>query len=495
MTRDSLPLLSKSRFTAGLQCLGRLYRTCYQRELATPPDAAQQARFDAGNRVGEIARELRPGGVLITESAFQHDDAVARTRSLLSSGSTGSIYEAAFTEGGVRIRADLLAKSSGGWEMIEVKSSTSVKAEHVPDAAVQLVTLEQAGIGVDRVSVAHVNTGYVYRGGAYVANELLTAQDITAEARSYAEQVPAKLAEMWKALSAAEPPQREIESYCKAPYACEFYDHCRKQEPEWSIEDLPRIDDRRRRELRASGVRSIPEIPATFRLTPAQQVVWRSLVSGQPYVSPGLGYDLARLIPPVHYIDFETIAPALPVYPGTRPYEAQPFQWSDHVQQHDGSLEHYERLSDGGEDPRREFGESLLDRLSDAATIVVYSGFEQARLRQLQVAFQDLASPIQEVLDRPWVDLLKVVREHYYQPEFHGSYSIKSVLPALVPGFGYQDLNIHDGESASLAYLESVDPRTAPPKRDALRANLLAYCGRDTEAMVLIVDALKARSS
>jgi len=492
MTRDSLPLLSKSRFTAGLQCLGRLYRTCYQRELATLPDAAQQARFDAGTRVGEIARELRPGGVLITEPAFRHDAAVTRTRSLIHGGSADALYEAGFTEGGVRVRADILARSSGGWEMIEVKSSTSVKDEHVPDAAVQLVTLEQAGVSIERVSVAHVNTGYVYQGGAHVADELLTVQDITAEARSYAEQVPGRLAEMWNVLAADEPPQKEIESYCKAPYRCEFYDYCRKREPEWSIEDLPRIDDRRRRELRASGVRSIPEIPVTFRLTPAQQLVRRALVSGRPYVSPGLGRDLARLVPPVHFIDFETISPVLPVYAGTRPYEAQPFQWSDHVQQGDGSLEHHEFLAEGHEDPRREFAESLLDRLAAAATIVVYSGFEQARLKQLQVAFPDLNSPIQEVLDRPWVDLLKVVRDDYYHPEFRGSYSIKSVLPALAPGFGYQDLGIHDGEAASIAFLESIDTRTIPARREEVRADLLEYCGRDTEGMVRIVEALKA---
>jgi len=132
MPRASLPLLSKSRFTAGLQCPGRLYRTCYQRELATPPDAAQQARFDAGTRVGEIARALRPGGTLVDDSPFRHEASVARTRSLIDGGASNAIYEAAFTEGGVRVRADILARANGGWEMIEVKSSTSVKDEHIP---------------------------------------------------------------------------------------------------------------------------------------------------------------------------------------------------------------------------------------------------------------------------------------------------------------------------------------------------------------------------
>ncbi len=492
VTGESLPLLSKSRFTAGLQCPGRLYRLCYQREFATPLDAAQQARLETGTRVGEIARALRPDGVLVAEPAPRHEEAVAQTRSLLAAGKSNAIYEAAFTEGGVRVRADILSRSGGEWEMIEVKSSTSVKQEHVPDAAIQLVTLEQAGVTVDRVSVARINSDYVYPGGPYVARELLIAEDVTAKTRAYAGQIPEQLAFMWEVLAAEEPPELEIESYCKKPYLCEFYDHCRQREPEWSIEDLPRMDDARRRELRGLGVRSIPEIPVTFRLTPAQQIVRRALVTGRPYVSPNLRRELGQIVAPAHFIDFETISPALPVYPGTRPYEAQPFQWSDHVRRKDGSPEHYELLSDGREDPRREFAETLIDRLSDAATIVVYTGFEEARLKHLQTVFPDLASPIQEILDRPWVDLHRVLRKNYYHADFRGSYSIKSVLPALVPGFGYGDLGIQGGEVASTAFLESVDALTAPDRREQLRADLLAYCGRDTEAMVRIVEALQA---
>ncbi len=484
-------MLSKTHFAAGLQCFGRLYRMCFQPELATPPGAAQQARFDAGTRVGEIARDLRPGGVLISESPFQHNDAVVRTRSLLDGGAAGAIYEAAFTEDGVRIRADILARSTEGHELIEVKSSTRVKDEHIPDAAVQLVTIETAGIGIDRISIGHINTAYVYQGDAHVPNELLTVEDITEAARAFAREVPAKLAAMRRMLSTGHAPQMELESYCHKPYECEFYEHCRQREPDWTIEDLPRIDDGRRRDLRAAGIRSIPEIPSTFRLTATQERVRDSVKSGRPYVaSSALQRDLDRIVFPAHFIDFETIAPALPVFPGTRPYQAQPFQWSDHVLREDGSVEHHEFLGDGRSDPRREFAETLIDRLSGAQTIVVYSGYEQTRLRELQVAFPDLAAPLQAVLDRSWVDFLKVVRDHYYHPEFRGSYSIKSVLPALVPGFGYKDLDIQGGEVASSAFMELVDSHTDAERRRQIRKNLLAYCGRDTEAMVRIREAL-----
>ena len=147
MAGDDIPLLSKSRFTSGLQCLRKLHLSCFQPGLGTPPDSAQQAVFDTGTLVGEIARELRPGGVLIDEAYYLHDDAVEHTRRVLADKNGPAIYEAAFTEDGVRVRADILSRTpDGSWELIEVKSTMSKKKQHIPDVAVQLMVLEKAGL-------------------------------------------------------------------------------------------------------------------------------------------------------------------------------------------------------------------------------------------------------------------------------------------------------------------------------------------------------------
>ncbi len=189
-----------------------------------------------------------------------------------------------------------------------------------------------------------------------------------------------------------------------------------------------------RKNLGASGVRLIVDIPPSVRLTTGQEIVRRAVTTGEPFVSNGLQDALDSIVPPAHFIDFETMNPALPVYPGTRPYQMQPFPWSDHVRASDGSIEHFEFLGDDRADPRRGFAETLLDRLAGAATVVVHNGsFEQSRLRELQSVYPDLGESLQAVLDLPWVDLLKVIRDNFYDREFHGSYSIKSVLPALVP--------------------------------------------------------------
>jgi hypothetical protein len=180
--------------------------------------------------------------------------------------------------------------------------------------------------------------------------------------------------------------------------------------------------------------------------------------------------------------------------PQTRPYQIITFQWSDHILEGEGQLRHEEFLHDGHGDPREPFARSLLNTLAGSGPIVVYSSFEESRIRGLAVALPDLAPDLLGLLDGRMVDLLKLVREYCYHPEFHGSFSIKSVLPALVPGFGYSDLQIHDGDMASVAYAEMIQPETTSERRGQLRAHLLAYCRRDTEAMVRIYEVLRKGS-
>ncbi|MCH8814470.1 MAG: DUF2779 domain-containing protein [Chloroflexi bacterium] len=478
---------------SGLQCLRKLYLACNQRDLGTPPDSAQQALFDAGTRVGEIARELRPGGVLIDEPHDRHREAVARTRALLGQDDVPAIYEAGFTEDDVRIRVDILARSSGGaWELIEVKSSTSTKDEHVPDVAVQLMVVEKAGLTVNRVGLAHMNRDYVYPGGDYEVDQLLAVDDITEAARAYAKGVPEELNAMRRVLTEDEPPDIAVGSHCNKPYECEFYAHCRSREPDWSIEELPGLTSAKREDLRALGIRSILEIPGDTRLTPTQERARQSVIADRPQASSSLIGELDKIIAPAHFIDFETLGPALPVYTGTRPYETVPFQWSDHVLSEDGSVSHFEFLAEGSDDPRAEFAETLIAQLKGAATIVVYSSYERTRLGDLAEALPGRRSALDSVMSLPWVDLLKVVRSHYYHRDFHGSFSIKSVLPALVPEFGYEDLEIQDGKVASVVFLESINSDTEPGRREQLRGDLLAYCARDTEAMLRVVEAMRA---
>lgn len=440
-----------------------------------------------------MARELRPGGVLIDEPYYRHREAVNRTGALLDQDDVPAIYEAGLTEDGVRIRIDILARSSGGsWDLIEVKSSASTKDEHVPDAAVQLMVAEKAGLTVNKIELAHMNRDYVYPGGDYEVDQLLAVDDITDAARAYAESVPEELDAMRRVLAEDEPPDIAVGSHCNKPHGCEFYAHCRSREPDWSIEELPRLTSAMRENLRAQGIRSILKIPSDLRLNPTQERARQSVIADRPQASTSLIGELDKIVAPAHFVDFETLGPALPVYPGTRPYETVPFQWSDHVLHQDRSISHSEFLAEGSDDPRADFAETLIAQLKGAATIVVYSGYERTCLRDLTEALPGWRSALDGVMSLPWVDLLKIVRSHYYHRDFHGSFSIKSVLPALAPEFGYEDLEIQDGQLASVAFLESISSGTKPGRREQLRSGLLAYCERDTEAMLRVVEAMRA---
>jgi len=277
---------------------------------------------------------------------------------------------------------------------------------------------------------------------------------------------------------------------CSNPYDCAFRGYCYASLPEHYILQLPRVSKEVLTTLTAAGIEDIRDIPIDFSgLNATQQRVRDCVVNNRIYLDTDIVGELNQLEYPIHFLDFETFNPALPLYIGTSPYKMLPFQWSNHILNEDGSIRHEEFLHDGFDDPRVEFARTLLQSLGDKGSIVVYSSFEAARIKELMQVLPHLSDELHELIARI-VDLLKLVRTHYYHPEFHGSFSIKSVLPALVPDLGYGDLEINDGGLASTAYAEIVNPDTKQERRDHLRKCLLDYCERDTEAEVRLYQTL-----
>ena len=446
-TGRMVPQLSKTRFQNGLQCLKRLYLECYHRELADPIDSGQQAIFDSGIAVGEVARKRFPGGRLVEETYLEHDQAVETTQDLLEDCEIPSLYEAAFTFDGIRTRVDVLKRTSEGrFDLVEVKSTTRVKQEHISDVAIQLHVVEGAGIPIGKVYLMHINREYVYPGGDHDLKQLFTLADVTEAARTFVEDnVGGSLAWMWETLSLEAAPEIGIGRHCTSPYRCSFYEYCHLNEPEDT----------------------------------------RPLFVGQE-----LGPALGEIRFPAAFLDFESVNPAIPLYEGTRPYQAVPFQWSMHVLESSGRLTHKEFLSDDTRDPREQFVASLLEAVLAEGSVVAYSSFETTRMRELAEALPQFREGLLDLCDRT-VDLLRIIRANYYHPGFHGSYSLKSVLPALAPDLDYADLDISEGMSASISYARMIDGVTPTTERAEIRDALLEYCKRDTEAMVRVYEALR----
>ena len=181
------------------------------------------------------------------------------------------------------------------------------------------------------------------------------------------------------------------------------------------------------------------------------------------------------------------------MYVGTRPFQAIPFQWSLHVRDSDGGLRHSSFLDDGPGDPRERFITSLLEAVPSQGSIVVYSGYEERMMKELAREFPRYETPLLTLCDRA-IDLLRLIRGSYYHPGFHGSFSIKSVLPALVPDLAYDDLEIPEGLAATAAYARLIAGGAPQSEEARIKESLLAYCERDTEAMVRIYEALLIES-
>jgi hypothetical protein len=487
------PRLSKSRFQAGLQCPKYLWLQCRAPNLADPVSEGQQAIFDQGHAVGEFARQVYPGGVLVGEDYTQADQALATTSRLVADGAA-CLYEAAFRCDGVLVRPDIIFKEDlQHWALVEVKSSTEAKPEHVTDLGIQAYVLRGAGLPVSSMHLLHLDGNYVYPGGAYDLGRLFTAEDLTSQVESFVESVPGLLRQFRHMLSGPQP-EVQIGRRCASPYACPFHGYCHDFLPEFPVTEIPRLAGDVLCSLLDAGYCSIREVPLDFPgLTPAQREVCDVIQTGEARFAPEVKEELSRLCQPIHFLDFETWRSALPVFPGTRPYQALPVQWSCHTL--DGGLQHTEFLHTDDSDPRRPFIESLLETLgaadgqADDSPIVVYTGYESRILADLARDLPEFAAPIAAVQARLF-DLYKVISANVQHPGFHGSYSLKYVLPALVDDLSYDGLGIRNGETATLRWQEAIRGQAPESVRDAIFCDLREYCATDTLAMVRLYEQL-----
>lgn len=478
-------LLSKSRYLLGLQCPRLLWLSANEPERVPAPDAATQFVFDQGHEVGRLAKRLFPDGVDIPVEDFSL--CLAESRRLLAS--RRPLFEAAFMSDGMYARVDILHPARGGaWNIIEVKSSTSVKEVNYHDVAFQRHCLERAGLKVERCVVTHIDTSYV-RYGDIAPEELFHMADVTREVDALQPETAARAGALLSMMSLP-CPQNGVGPQCSAPYDCPLRNECWDFLPDHSVFTLYHAGTRAFG-LMASGCLSITDLPADMPLERRQRVQRDCLIAGSPHVEPAAirGF-LANLTYPVHYLDFETLATAIPLFDGVTPYQQVPFQFSVHVVDRPGDPpRHREFLADAVSDPRPGLLRSLQDSVGERGSVVAYyAPFEKRVLRELAGVFPECREWVEEVCDR-MVDLLVPFRSfNYYHPLQRGSASLKAVLPALT-GLGYDSLGIRDGQMAGVAFL-STRGGIPPGEVDRIRNDLLQYCGLDTSGMVRIVERL-----
>jgi hypothetical protein len=484
--------ISKSKFVAGLQCLKRLYWQVHQPELAAEPEAAVEAIMEQGQGVGMLAHQLFPGGVMVSGDDGL-DDAIRTTRELVANPKVPAIFEGTFEHGGVLVRVDILhRRRDGRWRLIEVKSSTDLKDRYFDDMAIQSRVVSRSGLNLASVCLAHVNRDYVFDGGSIDPRRFFRIRNLTRRVAKLQPKLTFQLRSEFRALAMPKAPDLPSGKHCTDPVTCEFYDQCNAPRPEDHISYLPRIQPSAIEELVEMGIESIRDIPGDYPLNERLRHACTSVQTGKPWYGPELSKELKGLKYPLYFMDFETVNPAIPRFKGMRPYKQIPFQWSVHILKEPGQEpEHHEFLATDTNDPRPEFIASLCVAMGKSGDVVVYyRPFEEQRLTELAAWLPEFAGRIKNIKNRLW-DLLPVVRKHVYHPAFAGSYSLKDVLPALVPEMSYAGMEVAEGQGAGIAWESLVRGGLDQAECETTRKALLDYCGQDTLAMVRLLEKLQ----
>ncbi|MGE0393615.1 MAG: DUF2779 domain-containing protein, partial [Vicinamibacterales bacterium] len=477
--------LSKSRFTSGLQCHKQLWWRVHEPDAPElVPDAARQAIFDQGHVVGAAAQARFPGGVLIDAPHRDFDARVALTRAAIDAGAP-AIFEAAFFVDDVFVAVDVLERTRTGWTLVEVKSTTKVKPQHVPDVAVQVHVLRAAGLHVDRAELMHLNRACRFPD----LSNLFERVDLTGDVEALLPDIRLSCGQQLRMLRGPLP-EVATGSHCTSPYECPFLARCWPPQPPHHISTLYKMAHRAA-QYEAQGIHTIFDLPQDPPLGLIQERQRKAVQEDRLIVAATLADALRVVDYPFAALDFETLQMPIPVWEGCRPWDQVPAQFSCHVVSAPGQMTHCEWLADTAGDPRAEFARRLVEACRGVRVVFAWNAaFEGQVIADLAAAVPVCAADLADLRAR-LVDALPLVRDHVYHPDFLGSFSLKTVLPALVPGSGYDGLEVADGGTASVQLRRLLVDQDFPPEAvEPARAALKAYCAVDTLGVVRLIDRL-----
>jgi len=448
-----------------------------------------------GNQVGELARQRYSDGVLVEADFKNSGEALEQTRKFIESGEL-TLFEPAFIYEGVLVRVDILTRLSLSepWEIVEVKSSTQVKDDHLTDVAIQTWVLRSSGEKVQRCSVMVINNQCVFPDLVNFFN----LENVTDEVEERVSQIPKIVKNLKSVLSEFKSPKADIGPHCGKPYECQFKDHC------WeaagiaspSIFELPGVG-KKAWEFYERGIKSLTDLNLeglTGKAARAIDVVRSNVmwIDRNAIMNGIKDWEW-----PLYFLDFETFGPAVPRYEGVRPYQQVPFQFSCHIQESPGTeLRHVEYLHDDATDPRWGVAKALSQTIGLTGNIVAYNKSVESRVvSYLAEECPEFAEKLKLMSGR-FVDPLPIIRNAVYAPEFRGSFSIKNVAPALLgEKYSYNGLDVGGGQEAQNAFDRLISPDTSVDEKEKLKASMLAYCGQDTLAMAELVKWLQRQVS
>lgn len=497
--------LSKTKYTLYCQCGKALWLQTYKPEVAVIDDD-EKARFETGNEVGDLAMGLLGPYTEVTTVVDGKLDLAAmiqKTQECISAG-VENIAEASFSYEGNYCAVDILHKTENGYAIYEVKSRPGTPSQsctdksyvnYARDIAYQKYVLTKCGINVTGTFIVRINKEYVLDGELDIEKLFYIADLKELVAQEY-QVIEAKIKDARAILEMKDEPTRQLGGHCNKPYACAFWKYCTRNVPSPSVFDLSNMTIDKKAKLYYDGVVTFEQARST-KLTDKQKMQVECYLEKRDHIDKvEIRRFLAQLSYPLYFLDFETQMSVVPQYHGTKPNQQIPIQYSLHHIEHEGGpLLHKEFLAQSGVNPFRAIAERLVEDIPmNVRTIAYNKSFECNQIKGLAAMFPDLSEHLLDIADHI-VDLMVPFSSGYfYRPAMKGSFSIKSVLPALFPNdpsLDYHNLEggVKNGEDAMTIFPKIKD--MSPEEQEKARAALLKYCELDTFAMVKIVEKLK----
>lgn len=480
-------LLTKSKFLTGLKCPRCFWKAMHEKS-ADEISLQEDQIIKQGIQVGELAKKLFENGMDFSKKDFKSN--IVATQDCLFLNQV--LFEAGIEADNLYARMDILVPNADeSYDIVEVKSSTSVKDEHIFDVAFQKYVCEKSGVNINQCHILHINNSYIKQGELKL-EELFVKEDITDKVEEFYPNVPALIEEMINIYNLPAAPEVNANKYLLNEYPCEFDLDCWSFLPKYNVSKLYRINKNKVAGLFRDNIFEIKDVPNNI-LNDKQMIQKESIINNKVYINRKNIRDfLSELKYPLYYLDFETFSEAIPRFDGSKSYMQVPFQYSLHVQYEDGRLDHYEFLHREGTDPRKAILISMIEVLGNKGSIIVFNqSFEKSRLKELANLYPQYNSRINNILERILDLLLPFSNFYYYNPIQQGSCSIKKVLPAITEK-SYEGMEIANGGDASTLYFKATfEDGFSIEEKEKIYSNLLKYCKLDTEGMVWIIEELK----
>ena len=483
--------LSKSKYTESIKCMRSLWLSTHSREKREL--SIEQSHFlREGERVGALAREFFPGGVLIEFDHKNFKKMADKTRELIESG-VNTIYEATFLQDGIVVLVDILHRQDGEFGIYEVKSTPNPKDIYIDDLSIQWHVVKTQLDNLTSASLLLLDKEYK-RSGNLEPKRLFRRELLTDVVKSRATGVTKRISEI-RGMLAQDEPVCDIGSQCDkgGQGECQHIGHC------WSkYDDLRLVELYRQKkkgfELLAEGVAFDEGLERRLKLNNINKLQIRLKDGDEPLVDPKpIGKFLDSLRYPVSYLDFEWTQESIPRFEGSSVFERIPFQFSIQIQDEpNGVLREEGYLNNSLDDPRKTFLEELLRLLPRTGSVVAFNAAtaEIAVLNELARLFPTRKNELDSVVER-FIDPLEVFRKGwFYAPSFKGSFSMKAIHPFFVPNKSYVDQKIKGGNQAVVEYLRMISLDDSSEQKE-IYEDLWRYCALDTRGMAEVIEGVR----